>query len=107
MYMIVFISNLAYVPETKLQSAIDDIVNSNSRVDNEHVAEAAWHFNGEQIAKGTIRRLNKDKTTQKKYDFAKSFKLTFSSDFCIKFIVLKEVFITNLFLKSEFHLKED
>lgn len=61
MYRIVFISNLAYVPETKLQSAIDDIVNSNSRVDNEHVAEAAWHFNGEQITQGTIRRLNKDK----------------------------------------------
>ena len=66
MYMIVFISNIAYVPETKLQSAIDDIVNSNSRVDIEHVAEAAWHFNGEQITQGTIRRLNKDKTTQKK-----------------------------------------
>ena len=88
MYMIVFISNIAYVPETKLQSAIDDIVNSNSRVDNEHAAEAAWHFNGEQIAKGTIRRLNKDKTTQKKYNFAKSFKLTFTSDFCIKLILL-------------------
>nr|XP_022338687.1 von Willebrand factor A domain-containing protein 7-like [Crassostrea virginica] len=52
----------SYVPETKLQSAIDDIVNSNSRVDNEHAAEAAWHFNGEQIAQGNdvLLRLRSD-----------------------------------------------
>lgn len=45
---------LAYVPETKLQSAIDDIVNYNTRVEHENSAKAAWHFNGEQITQGTL-----------------------------------------------------
>eukprot|EP00105_Crassostrea_gigas_P030488 XP_011452806.1 PREDICTED: von Willebrand factor A domain-containing protein 7 isoform X2 [Crassostrea gigas] len=42
----------SYVPETKLQSAIDDIVNYNTRVEHENSAKAAWHFNGEQITQG-------------------------------------------------------
>ncbi|XP_055997711.1 von Willebrand factor A domain-containing protein 7-like [Ostrea edulis] len=42
----------SYVPEKKFQSAMDDIVNYNSKVDREHSSEAAWHFNGERISQG-------------------------------------------------------
>ncbi|XP_061182850.1 von Willebrand factor A domain-containing protein 7-like [Saccostrea echinata] len=48
----------SYVPEKKFQSAIDDIVNHNSRVDRDHPREAAWHFNGEQISQGNDILLN-------------------------------------------------
>ncbi|XP_062605380.1 von Willebrand factor A domain-containing protein 7-like [Saccostrea cucullata] len=48
----------SYVPEKKFQSAIDDIVDHNSRVDHDHSREAAWHFNGEQINQGNNILLN-------------------------------------------------
>ncbi|WAR05598.1 VWA7-like protein [Mya arenaria] len=37
------------VSEKRFQEAIDDIVKQNNKVDQDHYAEAAWHFNGEQI----------------------------------------------------------
>lgn len=38
----------------KLQSAIDDIVKANNRVDLEEGDTAAYHFNGEQIKEGNF-----------------------------------------------------
>ncbi|XP_046570407.1 von Willebrand factor A domain-containing protein 7-like [Haliotis rubra] len=40
------------VSEKLFQEAIDDIVQANNRVDQDHYSEAAWHVNGEAIKEG-------------------------------------------------------